>query len=69
LENEMLLGADIPFSKMSCIISFFSVILVSTCWILLAGITGKRKEKKNNSGTVFTLSRALQLYWETGFKN
>jgi hypothetical protein len=42
LENEMLSGTGIPFSKTSCIISFFPVILVSTCWIL-AGITGKRK--------------------------
>jgi hypothetical protein len=27
----------------------------------------KEEDKKNNSGTNFTLSRALQVYWETGF--
>jgi hypothetical protein len=26
-----------------------------------------KKKKKDNSGTIFTLGRALQVYWETGF--
>jgi hypothetical protein len=41
----MLFGAGIPFFKTSCIISFFPVILVNTCWIQ-AGITRKKKKRK-----------------------
>jgi hypothetical protein len=33
-----------------------------------AGITGE-KRRRSNSGTIFTLGRALQVYWEKGFKN
>jgi cytochrome oxidase assembly protein ShyY1 len=65
LKNETLSGAVIPFSKMPCIILFFSVILrecVLDTWQVSQG-----KKKKTNSGTIFTLGRALQVYWETGF--